>query len=211
MRNTAVLACCVLLAAGCGGGPKSATNVVTTKTPSGFVVHRVQGQQFLISLPRGWRALDPKSALKDPSIKKVAAENPSLAQNLRALRNPNSPLKLVAVRGDDVTVAVSVFPAPGVRIGQVRAFLMQQLRSTQAVENQTIVVRQVQVTAGRALEAIYDANVTVNGDRELRRAVLFLIPARGKLFEVAFGLLSSTWPEWRAAINASGRSFDLTS
>jgi hypothetical protein len=211
MRSAAVLAFCLVLAAGCGGGPKSATNVVTTKMPSGLVVHRVQGQQFLISLPRNWRALDAQAALKDPSIEKIAAENPSLAQNLRALRNPSSPLKLVAVRGDDVTVAVSVFPAPGVRIGQVRAFLTQKLRSTQAVENDSIVVRQVQVTAGRALEAVYDANVTVHGDQELRRAVLFLIPVRGKLFEVAFGLLSSTWPEWRAVINASGHSFDLTS
>ncbi len=211
MRSAAVLGCCVVVAAGCGGGPKSATNVVTTKTPSGLVVHRVQGQQFLISLPRNWRAIDARAALKDPAIEKVAAENPSFAQNLRALRNPSSPLKLVAVRGEDVTVAVSVFPAPGVRIGQVRAFLTQKLRSTQAVENDSIAVRQIQVTAGRALEAIYDANVTVGGDQELRRAVLFLIPARGKLFEVAFGLLSSTWPEWRAVINASGRSFDLTS
>jgi hypothetical protein len=211
MRSAAVLACCVVVAAGCGGGPKSATNVVTTKTPSGLVVHRVQGQQFLISLPRSWRTLDAQAALKDPSIEKIAAENPSLAQNLRALRNPSSPLKLVAVRGDDVTVAVSVFPALGVRIGQVRAFLTQKLRSTRAVENDSIVVRQVQVNAGRALEAVYDAKVTVHGDQELRRAVLFLIPARGKLFEVAFGLLSSTWPVWRGVINASGRSFDLTS
>jgi len=62
-----------------------------------MIVHRVPGQQFSIALPRRWRVIDASSLANDPRLKMLAADNPEFADELRALAQPGSPLKLLAV------------------------------------------------------------------------------------------------------------------
>src|SRR5438034_8372541 len=91
----------VLLVAGCGKASKTSTHAVvvpsTTGTPPRMTVHRVPGQRFSIALPQRWRVVDASSLANDPRLKKLAADNPEFADELRALARPGSPLKLLAV------------------------------------------------------------------------------------------------------------------
>jgi hypothetical protein len=92
----------VLLVAGCGShASKTSTHAVVvppiTGTPLGMIVHRVPGQRFSIALPRRWRVIDASSLANDPRLKKLAADNPEFADELRALAHPGSPLKLLAI------------------------------------------------------------------------------------------------------------------
>ena len=105
MRRAAALVavCLAALTAGCGGKDDSlsATNVETTAAgpgvPAGFTVRAVKDEGFSIALPKKWRSLDAKEALSGSTMKSFEKANPSLAGQMRALAQPNSPLKLLAI------------------------------------------------------------------------------------------------------------------
>ena len=99
MRRAAALAA----ALGCGGNwdpPAAATDVETkpakTTTPAGYTVRAVKQGGFALALPKAWRSLDAKQALSSNTMKQFEQSNPELKGQVRALAQPDSPLKLLA-------------------------------------------------------------------------------------------------------------------
>ena len=104
MRRAAALAAALgALVAGCGGNgdpPAAATDVETkpakTTTPAGYTVRAVKQGGFALALPKAWRSLDAKQALSSNTMKQFEQSNPELKGQVRALAQPDSPLKLLA-------------------------------------------------------------------------------------------------------------------
>jgi hypothetical protein len=102
-RAAALVAALGALLAGCGGNgepPAAATDVETkpakTTTPAGYTVRAVKEGGFALALPKAWRSLDAKQALTSNTMKQFEQSNPQLKGQVRALAQPDSPLKLLA-------------------------------------------------------------------------------------------------------------------
>jgi hypothetical protein len=87
VRRRLLLLAVLVVLAGCGGS-------TTQATPAGFTVRRVAEPSFSIALPKGWRSFDSRSSR---AANEAAGHNSALRMELRLLRKPDSPIKLIGL------------------------------------------------------------------------------------------------------------------
>ena len=113
---------------------------------------------FSIQLPKRWRSLDRRSALKPSRLKRFLKTNPRLRAELQAFAGPNSPIKLLAV-----SPAGAAFRA-NMNVIQTRvpkSVSFDTLAKNEATQIKAVTVvhdlRQsmVELAAGRALRLVY--------------------------------------------------------
>jgi hypothetical protein len=76
----------IVTLAGCGSTDAS------TKTPQGFAVRMVERPKLSLALPTNWRSFTATARAGDETT-----HSPKLRSELRVLREPHSPIKLIAV------------------------------------------------------------------------------------------------------------------
>ena len=113
---------------------------------------------FSIQLPKRWRSLDRRSALKPSRLNRFLKTNPRLRAELQAFAGPNSPIKLLAV-----SPAGAAFRA-NMNVIQTRVpkgVSFDTLAKNEATQIKAVTVvhdlRQstVELAAGRALRLVY--------------------------------------------------------
>jgi hypothetical protein len=87
VRRRLLLLAVLVVLAGCGGS-------TTQATPAGFTVRTVAEPSFSIALPKGWRSFDSRSSR---AANEAAGHNSALRMELRLLRKPDSPIKLIGL------------------------------------------------------------------------------------------------------------------
>jgi hypothetical protein len=87
VRRRLLLLAVLVVLAGCGGS-------TTQATPAGFTVRTVAQPSFSIALPKGWRSFDSRSSR---AANEAAGHNSALRMELRLLRKPDSPIKLIGL------------------------------------------------------------------------------------------------------------------
>ena len=159
-RSTFVL--CLAVLAGCGGGSGARHIALLKVTP--IAMRTVKTPDFSIQLPKTWRALDRRAALKASRLKAFLRTNPRLGAELQAFAGPNSPIKLLAVSS-----ARAAFRA-NMNVIQTRvpkSLSFEALAKNEATQIKAVTVvhdlRQstVELAAGRALKLVY--HVRQNG------------------------------------------------
>jgi hypothetical protein len=147
---------CLAVLAGCGGGSGARPVALLKATP--IPLRTVTTPDFSIQLPKRWRSLDRRSALKPSRLKRFLKTNPRLRAELQAFAGPNSPIKLLAV-----SPAGAAFRA-NMNVIQTRvpkSVSFDTLAKNEATQIKAVTVvhdlRQstVELAAGRALRLVY--------------------------------------------------------
>jgi len=86
---------CLAVLAGCGSGSGARHTALLELTPIGM--RTVATPDFSIQIPKGWRSLDRRSAVRPSRIRPFLKTNPRLRAELQAFTGPNSPIELLAV------------------------------------------------------------------------------------------------------------------
>ena len=141
--------------AGCGGSGARPTSLVKVTT---LPLRLVTTPDFSIQLPKRWRSLDRRSALRRSRLRRFSRTNPRLRAELQAFAGPNSPIKLLAV-----SPAGAAFRA-NMNVIQThvpKSLSFDELSKNEATQIKLVSVvhdlRQstVELAAGRALRLVY--------------------------------------------------------
>jgi hypothetical protein len=221
-RAAALVAVCVgVLAAGCGGdsGAPAATNVETkaggTGIPAGFTVRTVKNERFSIALPKKWRSLDARQVLA-AGTKDFEKANPELGGQVRALAQPSSPLKLLAIGpgGDggfvtNLNVIVTQLPSD-LEFDEWSSTEVKEIEKVPSVKN----VRQeeTQLPPGQALHLNYRASFNrANGGTFEVVVHQWMVKKDDFLYILTFTTAPSQEAKERQTFDESAHTFRLTS
>jgi hypothetical protein len=223
MRRAAAAAavlCVAVLSSGCGGngGTPSAANVETRAAgggiPAGFTVRAVKDQGFSIALPKKWRSLDAHEALSSGSMKSFEQANPTLATQIQALAQPNSPLKLLAIGPGGHGTFVTNLNVIVTRIPSNLGF--DDWTSTEVAEIQKVsTVKDVnqektQLQPGQALHLGYRASFNRSGGSFEVFVHQWMLKDEGFLYILTFTTAPAQEPKQRKTFDDSAHTFRLT-
>ncbi len=222
MRRAVVVVvalCLAALLAGCGGngGAPSATNVETTAAgagiPAGFTVRAVKDEGFSIALPKKWRSLDAQEALSSGSLKSFEKANPQLADQIQALAQPNSPLKLLAIgpAGNgfvtNLNVIVTGIPS-NLGFDEWTSAEVAEIQKVPAVKD--IKQQKTQLQPGQALHLGYRASFNRSGGSFEVFVHQWMLKDEGFLYILTFTTSPAQEPKQRKTFDASAHTFRLT-
>jgi hypothetical protein len=220
-RAAALVALCIgVLAAGCGGdgGAPAATNVETKAAgpgiPAGFTVRAVKNERFSIALPKKWRSLDARQVLA-AGTKDFEKANPELGGQVRALAQPNSPLKLLAIgpggEGSFVTnlnVIVTQLP-PDLEFDEWSSTEVKQIEKVPSVK--AVKQEETQLQPGQALHLNYRASFNrANGTPFEVVVEQWMVKKDDFLYILTFTTAPSQEAKQRQVFDESAHTFRLT-
>jgi hypothetical protein len=219
LRTLALLLALAPLAGACGGreGVRSDTAVETRAAapglPAGFTVRVVKEQRFSIALPKRWRSIDGRQALRG-GLDDFKKANPQLAGALDGLARPNSPLKLLALdpsdRGDfltNVNVLVTRIP-PSISFEEWTSAEVAEIR--RAVGANGLQREELQLPPGRALHLTYRATFNRTGGTFTALIDQYMVKKEGSLYIISYTTKPSSYAQERRIFADSARSFRLT-
>jgi hypothetical protein len=219
LRTLALLLALAPVAAACGGseGVRSDTAVETRAAapglPAGFTMRVVKEQGFSIALPKRWRSIDGRQALRG-GLDDFKKANPQLAGALDGLARPNSPLKLLALdpsdRGDfltNVNVLVTRVPS-SISFEEWTAVEVGEIRRAVSVEG--FRREDVQLPPGRALHLTYRAKFNRAGGAFTALIDQYMVKKEDSLYIISYTTKPSTYARERQIFADSARSFRLT-
>jgi hypothetical protein len=194
---------CLAVLAGCGGsrGARPAALLKVAPIP----MRTVTTPDFSIRLPRRWRSLDRRSALKPSRVKSFLKTNPRLRSELEAFSGPNSPIKLLAV-----SPAGAAFRA-NMNVIQTRipkSLSFDTLAKNEATQIKAVTVvhdlRQstVELPAGQALRLVY--RVRQNGV-----VFQYFVKHEGFLYVLTYTAALSSAGRFGPVFDASAHTFTL--
>jgi hypothetical protein len=219
-RAAALIAVFGALAAGCGGNdPTAAATDVETKpakttTPAGYTVRAVKDEGFSVALPKAWRSLDAKQVLASGTLKQFEKSNPQLKGQVRALAQPDSPLKLLATgpAGKDgfltnLNVIVTQLP-PDLEFDE---WTKAELAEIQKVPTVTDVKQEVtQLPAGDTLHLNYHASFNRRGGEFEVVVNQWMVKKDDFLYILTYTTSPSQEAKLRQAFDDSAHTFELT-
>ena len=207
-----VLVVAVLALAACGGGsggggdePRNAGEA------DGLTLYEVRSHGFTIGVPGAWKVLSAED-LDKTTLEQLARENPEFAPYFKAVSDPRSPLKLVAVdpevRDDfatNVNVAVQDVPE-GVTFEEfARAGLGELERlAVGDVESET-----VSLPAGKAQKLTYRLEFSFRGRKATISQTQYAVLGGDKGYGITFSTLPPREREYAGTFERIVESFRL--
>ncbi len=218
MRKLALVILLLPPAAGCGSGrtPAAATNVVTHAggpgTPAGFSIRSVPDQGFSVALPKGWRSIDSREALRAAGTE-FAKENPRVAGELQVLQRPNSPMKFLAVDPhlhDAFATNLNVLAARIPSALSYSTWTQAQITDIQRVRPKGLRQETLQLPAGQTFHLTYRATFRT-GTRMLTASINQFMVKRGAiLYVLTYTTTPSAQRLYARIFDESARSFRLS-
>ena len=194
---------CLAVLAGCGSGSGARYTALLELTPIGM--RTVATPDFSIQIPKRWRSLDRRSAVRPSRIRPFLKTNPRLRAELQAFTGPNSPIKLLAVSpvGAAFRANMNVIQT---RIPKRLSFDTLAKNEATQIKAVTVVhdLRQstVELAAGRALRLVY---------RVRRNGVVFqyFVKHEGFLYVLTYTAALAAASHYGPVFDTSAHTFAL--
>jgi hypothetical protein len=187
---------------------RTETTVHDDSCPSQLVRHRVRSPRFSIGVPEGWGIYDQQNPASKKEIALLRSDDPAFAAYLEAMRKPNSPFVLFAVRcgGDDgyatnMNVVAIPIPAEG-GFEDFRAGAIDGIAATGAEPE----VEDLMLPAGRAVRLSYQRELGSPGVETMVAVTQYFVYARGHAYILTYGTLPHLADTWVGVFDASARS-----
>ena len=180
-----------------------------------LVRHAVPGIGFSIGVPAGWQAIDYRQVAKSDAFERLTKENPSLAQLLRAIRDPNSGVRFFAAdprttNGFATNINLVVEKIPD----GITAKLYAESATRQLVTLSNVIrpvrSRSIQLPAGPAARLRYGIRFSVGGRQVVVAITQYLLVRRTQAFVTTYTTLPALSARLAPVFEASARSIRLT-
>ena len=190
VRRVAILALVALL-----GVTASATGARTGRTTR----HAVPTAGISLATPSSWRGIDSRTALSSPGVKKLLAENPTLAALIRQVSGAGSTVKFLAIDprvvdrfATNVNVVVTPIPS-GVTFAALAAAAPSELERIPGLVSK-VKASTVTLPIGPAVKASYRLSIVNGGKKQTVETLQYIFLRPG----LSIVVTCSTTPSQRA-------------
>jgi hypothetical protein len=211
-RLVAISLVAVITGCGSGGDDPAPTPVGTTSSSVGdLAVYEVEDAGFALGVPRDWRAVSVTDFQKSENMDAFAEENPAVKPALDAIRQPDSPIKLVAFAppekgfSTNVNVTIEILPE-GVSLTTYADAGVAQVE--RMLPDVNVSRGSVDLRAGTATRLEYDAEFAASGRRLEVTYVQYVFVQDRKAYVITYASPDADSAErYRDDIESSIRSF----
>lgn len=219
MRPWLALLFAVVLLAGCGGAddesePTPTPTGTTTAEAGDLELYELSSEGFAIGLPASWTATSVEKIRDSGTLEEIQEENPNLAPYLDELRQPGSPMKLVALDPElreefatNVNVIVEDLPE-GTTAEQYEQANLANIEEGIEIEGE-IAEERVALDSGEALRAEYTHSASLGGERRSFATVQFFVTGDERGYVITYTTVPSALADYEPEFDASARSFRL--
>ena len=219
MRSWLALLLAVVVLAGCGGGddesePAPAPTGTTTAEAGDLELYELSSEGFAIGVPASWTATSVEEIRDSGTLEEIQEENPNLAPYLEELRQPSSPMKLVALDPEvreefatNVNVIVEDLPE-GTTAEQYEQANIANVEEGIEVEGD-IAEERVTLDSGEALRVEYTHSASLGGERRSFATVQFFVTGDERGYVITYTTVPSALADYEPEFDASARSFRL--
>lgn len=180
-----------------------------------LVRHTVPGIGFSIGVPSGWNAIDYRAVAKTDAFERLINENPTLAQLLRAIRDPNSGVRFLAADPDTTSGFATNMNLVVEKVPNGMTPIVYAASATRQLGALSNVIRPIrskslQLPAGPAARLRYGIRFSV-GDRQVVVAITqYVLVRRTQAFVATYTTLPALSAKRVPVFEASARSIRLT-
>lgn len=197
----------------CGGGGDEAGEPYSKRDAGDLTVYELTEPHFSLGVPKSWTAITREELQKTGALDRFGKDNPAIANVLRGVLKPDSPLKFFALdpaveQGFVTNVNVVVEDVPDdTELHDLARGAGQELAAL-GVARDVKTIR-VSLPAGPALKIAYRMDVRYGSATRAVATLQYALLEDGWSYVVTYSTLPPLAARYASAFEASARSFRL--